>query len=153
MNVNKSISLKGFTLMETLVGVILVGIGSASLFLGLTQSKLSLESIRIKDKAHQELKEYTEEIKSMIASGVETFGPEEPGGKKVTLKASPNGTPLVEGRLNREIRKSSNSGDYSIYYYIRTYIIWDKTLFRETRNNIPQLDTLEFKTYQVRFSL
>ena len=63
----------------------------------------------------------------------------------MTLKASPNGTPLVEGRLNREIRKSSNSGDYSIYYYIRTYIKRDKTLFRETRNNIPQLDMLSLK--------
>tara|TARA_Y100000996_G_scaffold391212_1_gene353026 strand:- start:1787 stop:2248 length:462 start_codon:yes stop_codon:yes gene_type:complete len=153
MNICKSINLKGFTLMETLVGVMLIGIGSAALFLGLTQSKLSLESIRVKEKAHQELKEYTEEIKSMIASGVGSFGPEQPGGKRVTLKASPDGNPLIEGRLNREIRKSSNSGDYSIYYYIRTYITWEKTLYRENNSNIPQLDTLEFKSYQVRFSL
>ena len=52
MNICKSINLKGFTLMETLVGVMLIGIGSAALFLGLTQSKLSLESIRVKEKAH-----------------------------------------------------------------------------------------------------
>ena len=111
MNICKSINLKGFTLMETLVGVMLIGIGSAALFLGLTQSKLSLESIRVKEKAHQELKEYTEEIKSMIASGVGSFGPEQPGGKRVTLKASPDGYPLIEGRLNREIRKSN--GEHS----------------------------------------
>ena len=38
MNICKLINLKGFTLMETLVGVMLIGIGSAALFLGLTQS-------------------------------------------------------------------------------------------------------------------
>ena len=146
-------NLRGFSLIETLVGITLVGIGSAALFLGLTQSKLSLESIRIKDKAHQELKEYTEEIKSMVASGVESFGVDETGGKQVVLKASSNGTPLIKGRLNKEIRKSTNSGDYSIYYYIKTSIVWDKTIYKEKNNNIPNLDTLEFKTYQVRFSL
>ena len=149
-----TINSDGFTLMETLIGIMLIGIGSAALFLGLTQSKLSLESIRIKDKAHQELKEYTEEIKSMVASGVESsFGSDEIGGKRVTLKASTDGTPLITARLNKEVRKSSNSGDYSIYYYIRTYIVWDKILYKETNNNSSQLDTLEFKTYQVRFSL
>ena len=141
------IHFKGFTLIETLVGIMLIGIGSAALFLGLTQSKLSLESIRIKDKAHQELKEYTEEIKSMVASGVETsFGSDETGGRRVILKAAPDGTPLITGRLNKEVRRSSNSGDYSIYYYIRTYIIWDKVLYKETNNNNSQLDTLEFKS-------
>ena len=144
---------RGFSLIETLVGITLVGIGSAALFLGLTQSRLSLESIRIKDKAHQELKEYTEEIKSMVASGVESFGVDETGGERVVLKASSNGTPLIKGLLNKEIRKSTNSGDYSIYYYIKTSIVWDKTIYKEKNNNIPNLDTLEFRTYQVRFSL
>ena len=125
---------KGFTLIETLFVILLVGVASGAFLLGFAQAQLTLQSIKMKDRAHQELKEYTEEIKSMIASGVATFGPEQPGGKRVTLKASSNGTPLIKGRLNREIRKSSNSGDYSIYYYIRTYITWEKTLYREKNN-------------------
>ncbi len=144
---------KGFTLTETLIGIILIGIGSAALLLGVTQSKLSLESIRIKDRAHQELKVYTENIKSMVASGVESFGTDGTGGQTVTLKASEDGTPLITGRLNKEVRKSQNSGDYSIYYYIHTNIIWDRTIYSDQNNNAPNLDTLSFKTYQVRLSL
>jgi len=146
-------SFKGFTLIESLVGIILIGIASAALFLGITQSKLTLESIRIKEKAHQELKEYTENIKSMVASGVETFGSDGTGGETVVLKASEDGTPVVTGRLNKEVRRSTNSGDYSIYYYIHTNIIWDRTMYKGQNNNISNLDTLDFKTYQVRFSL
>ena len=58
---NKKIEMKnGFTLIETLVTMLLVGLASSAFLLGLTQAKLNLESIRIKDQAHQELKLYTE---------------------------------------------------------------------------------------------
>ena len=53
----------------------------------------------------------------MAASGVTSFGTDETGGREVILKASSDGTPLITGRLNKEIRKESASGDYSIYYY------------------------------------
>ena len=132
----------------------LTGIASSALLLGITQTKLNLESIRVKEKAHQELKEYTENIKSMVASGVDSFGFAPPGGVDVTLTSDSKGNPTLTGKLHREIRKSSASGTYSIFYYIHTYLIWqDKGRFFFQKNaDQDNLDTLEFKSYQVRFS-
>ena len=41
----------GFTLVETLIGILMTTIICSTLFLGITQAKLYLESIRIKEKA------------------------------------------------------------------------------------------------------
>ena len=77
----------GFTLIETLIGVLLTGLVCSALLLGITQAKLYLESIRIKEKAFEELKNWTNEWKSMVAAGVKedySGGPSE--GEKVILK-------------------------------------------------------------------
>ena len=147
----------GFTLIETLVAIVLMGFASSAFLLGLSQAKLNLESIKIKDRAHQELKEYTENIKSLVASGVESFGSEPPGGIQVTLVADPKtGQPLIEGNLHKSVRKSADSGDYSVYYFIHTWITWPegKRLFgQKTENSELDFEKLEFKSYQVRFNL
>ena len=156
----------GFTLIETLVTMLLVGLASSAFLLGLTQAKLNLESIRIKDQAHQELKEYTENIKSLIAGGVENLGSNSPGGLQVTLVADPNtNAPIIEGSLHKNVTKCvggacgegiDNSGDYSIFYHIHTWITWSesKRLFgQKTENSESDLRKLEFKSYQVRFNL
>ena len=54
-------NISGFSLIETLVGIAMTTIICSTLFLGITQAKLYLESIRIKEKAFQELKNYTNE--------------------------------------------------------------------------------------------
>ena len=157
----------GFTLIETLVTMLLVGLASSAFLLGITQAKLNIESIRIKDRAHQELKEYTENIKSLVASGVESFGGNQLGGIPITLVADPKPPhlPLIEGRLHKTVVKCNNgscgagienSGDYSIFYFIHTWITWpeSKKLFIQKREDTEDdLEMLEFKSYQVRFSL
>ena len=126
----------GFTLIETLTSILLTGLVSSSLFLGLTEAQLYIQSVRIKEKAHQELKEYTENIKSMIASGVQSFGIENPNGIKVILSADENGEPIIKGTLHKEVRRASSSGDYSVYYYLHTYIVWqDKGKFWFNKNS------------------
>jgi len=146
---------KGFTLIETLIGILLTALASSSLFFGVTQATLYLESIRVKEKAHQELQQYTENIKAMVSSGVESFGQDPPQGIDVILKADSKGTPVLKGKLHKEVRKARKSGDYSIYYYIHTYLVWqDKGRFFFNKNtDRDNLDTLEFTTYQVRFNL
>ena len=76
----------GFTLIETLIGILMTTIICSTLFLGITQAKLYLESIRIKEKAFIELKNFTNEWKSMIAAGVSNFPSDSNSGKKVALK-------------------------------------------------------------------
>ena len=156
----------GFTLIETLVAILLLGLASSAFLLGITQTKLNLESIRIKDRAHQELKEYTENIKSLVAGGVESFGTNPSGGIKVTLVGDQNtNSPIIEGNLYKKVIKCDNgacgadlenSGDYSIYYFIHTWITWpeSKRLFgQKAENSEADFKKLEFKSYQVRFSL
>jgi len=156
----------GFTLIETLVAILLLGLASSAFLLGITQTKLNLESIRIKDRAHQELKEYTENIKSLVASGVESFGTNPSGGIKVTLVGDQNtNSPVIEGNLYKKVIKCKNgacgaslenSGDYSIYYFIHTWIVWpesNKLFGQKIENSEADFKKLEFKSYQVRFSL
>ena len=156
----------GFTLIETLVAILLLGLASSAFLLGITQAKLNLESIRIKDLAHQELKEYTENIKSQVASGVEGGYGGNSGGIQVTLVADPNtDNPLIQGNLHKKVIKCDNgacgeslenSGDYSIYYFIHTWITWpeSKRLFgQKIEHSKDDFKKLEFKSYQVRFQL
>ena len=145
---------EGFSLIETLIGIMLTALATSSIFLGITESRLSLESIKIKEVAHQELKDYTENLKSMIATGVENFT-DSPQGTEVVLKQNKEGETVLTGSLHKNIVKSVNSGDYSIYYHIHTYIVWQdegQFFFGKTTDS-DHLDTLEFKGYQVQFNL
>ena len=150
MHEKSSRIISGFTLIETLVGITMTTIICATLFLGITQTKLYLESIRIKEKAFQELKNYTNEWKSMVASGVTNFSSN--NGKRVSLKEDKDGNSIIEGRLYKDISRGVNSGQYSIYYNIYTYIIWDKQKLFFNKNS-DLLDTLSFNTYQIQFHI
>tara|TARA_B100001996_G_C18362870_1_gene478501 strand:- start:120 stop:575 length:456 start_codon:yes stop_codon:yes gene_type:complete len=150
MRIQKNIY--GFTLIETLIGILMTTIICSTLFLGITQAKLYLESIRIKEKAFIELKNFTNEWKSMIAAGVSNFPSDSNSGKKVALKTDANGNTTIEGNLYKKITKATNSGQYSIYYNIQTYITWDKkNLFFNKERGL--LDTLSFNTYQIQFHI
>ena len=119
----------GFTLVETLIGILMTTIICSTLFLGVTQAKLYLESIRIKEKAFLELKNFTNEWKSMVAAGVSNFPSDANSGKSVPLQVDKNGNTTLEGNLYKKITKAANSGQYSVYYNIQTYITWDKKIF------------------------
>lgn len=142
----------GFTLIETLIGILMTTIICSTLFLGITQAKLYLESIRIKEKAFVELKNFTNEWKSMIAAGVSNFPSDSNAGEKVALKTDSNGNTTLEGNLYKKITRATNSGQYSVYYNIQTYITWNKkNLFFNKEKSL--LDTLSFNTYQIQFHI
>ncbi len=142
----------GFTLIETLIGILMTTIICSTLFLGVTQAKLYLESIRIKEKAFLELKNFTNEWKSMVAAGVSNFPSDANSGKSVPLQVDKNGNTTLEGNLYKKITKAANSGQYSVYYNIQTYITWDKkNLFFNKEKAL--LDTLSFNTYQIQFNI
>ena len=168
MNLKKIKIQSGFTLIETLVFILIIATASSAFLLGITQAKLSLNSIKVKDKAHQELKEYTENIKSLVAGGVESFGSNPPNGIPIALTYDSNtGESIIEGHLHKTVVKCDNgacegisdaddSGDYSIFYFIHTWITWSekkKIFFQKTENSEDDLKKLEFKTYQVQLSL
>ena len=145
-------NISGFSLIETLVGIAMTTIICSTLFLGITQAKLYLESIRIKEKAFQELKNYTNEWKSLVASGVSNFPSDGTDGKKISLKSDSKGKSIIEGKMYKNITRAANSGQYSIYYNISTFIVWNKQNFFFNKNT-DLLDTLRFNTYQIQFSI
>jgi hypothetical protein len=66
----------------------------------------------------------------MVAAGVKedySGGPSE--GEKVTLKKDARGNSIVEGKLYKDISRASSSGQYSIFYNINTYIVWEVNNF------------------------
>ncbi len=135
-----------FTLIETLTAVLLTAIICSTLFLGITQTKLYLESIRIKDKAYQELKNWTNEWKSMVAAGVSNFPNDGPGGERVALKKDSEGNTIIEGKMYKDISKANESGQYSVYYNIDTFITWKNNFLLGSSR-----DTIRFNTYQIQF--
>ena len=137
---------EAFTLIETLTAVLLTAIICSTLFLGITQTKLYLESIRIKDKAYQELKNWTNEWKSMVAAGVSNFPNDGPGGERVALKKDSEGNTIIEGKMYKDISKANESGQYSVYYNIDTFITWKNNFLLGSSR-----DTIRFNTYQIQF--
>ena len=148
----------GFTLIETLVAIFITGIVSTTLLLSVTQAKLYLASIRLKEQAFIELKNHTNELKSMGAAGISASGINQwssmyggTSGRKVTLKESIDGEPLIEGKLYQKYTIPENSGTFSEYYNIETSIVWKNpnNLF----SNKSNYDTLTFNTYQIKFQI
>jgi len=137
---------EAFTLLETLIAVLLTAIICSTLFLGITQTKLYLESIRIKEKAYQELKNWTNEWKSMVASGVSSFPNDGPGGERIVLKKDSKGNTIIEGKMYKDISKANESGQYSIFYNIDTFITWKNNFLFSSSS-----DTIRFNTYQIQF--
>jgi prepilin-type N-terminal cleavage/methylation domain-containing protein len=95
---------KGFTLIETLLVILLVGVASGAFLLGFAQAQLTLQSIKMKDRAHQELKEYTENIKSLVASGVQNFNSNQIGGIPVPIVSDASGQAVIVGNLYKNVR-------------------------------------------------
>ena len=140
---------QGFGLMETLVAMLLIAVISSAFFLGITQAKLYLESIRIKQNAFRELTNWTNEWKSMVAAGVESFPSTQ---TTVTLNKDKQGNITTEGKLFKTITKSSDSGELATYYNVSTYITWDKKRLFFHMDPEEYEDTLRFNTYQIRFN-
>ena len=73
-------------------------------------------------------------------------------GKKVSLKSDSKGKSIIEGKMYKNITRAANSGQYSIYYNVSTFIVWNKQNFFFNKNT-DLLDTLKFNTYQIQFSI
>ena len=136
---------KGFTLVEVVTGIIITSVAAIAIMRGVSASSASLKSIRIKEKAFEELKIWTDDWKSKIAGGVHVNpGQYPPFGQSITLTKNKNNEEVVSGRLFRDIKISTESGEYSQFYQIKTWIEWEESV------SGTQVDkNLEFITYQL----
>ncbi len=136
---------KGFTLVEVITGVIITSVAAIAIMRGVSTSSASLKSIRIKEKAFEELKIWTDDWKSKIAGGVHVNpGQYPPFGQTVTLMTNEDNETVVSGKLFRDIRISRESGEYSKFYQIKTWIEWD-----DIASDNDAKKNLEFLSYQL----
>lgn len=139
----------GFTLIEAMTGVMITVMVASSIMMGVSKAQSTLNSIRLKERAFEELKIYTDYWKSMVAAGkVTSTNTSGINGETVVLTKDLDGNPIVTGKLFRKIARAKDSGEFSIYYSVNTRIEWkDNTVGKEKPRRI------EFKTKQMKFHI
>ena len=90
---------EGFTLIELLVGSVIVAIASLAMFTGIDYIQTSSHRLRIKERAFEELKSYTELWKGKIAADDVSEGGDLSYSKVVCLDHNP---PFQENECKNE---------------------------------------------------
>ena len=71
--------LQGFTLIESILGIMVIGLVSGSIMVGITTVEKKLFKIRLKEQAFETLRNYTNFLGSRIAVGDIPGRPEDSG--------------------------------------------------------------------------
>lgn len=127
----------GFTLIEAMVGIVIVTIGVASMLTGVVQAHNILRSAELKERAFEELRAEAELWKGMIAYGQLTAYQKSGDlvGKAVDLEDNPRGKIPMRGTITREPIKLVPDGFTNIpRYELTVSISWmDYTMLSKSR--------------------
>jgi len=140
-------TLKGFTLIEAMIGVLITAISASAIMMGVSSVNQSLKKVRVKEKAYEALRDYTDFLKARImAEGGSAIGSPSQNGDEVILFENDQGEPVYIATVNyHPIRKLSDQNSLGEVYSLDTYIVWD------LNENVK--DTIEFNTAQIRLQL
>ena len=143
--------LSGFTLIETLVGLTLTGLVASAILVGITQSKLSIIAIDARDRAFEELKVHTEVLIGLASANIDRPGSELEGRDVILIPGSNPEQPVLTGKFYYKFNKSRNSGEYSEYYDIHTWITWEShnRFFLYANEEKAGVEKVEFKLHQI----
>ena len=139
--------LKGFTLIESMLGIMVIGLVSGSIMLGITTVEKKLFKIRLKEQAFETLRNYTNFLGSRIAVGDPIEKPQDAGLDVAIYKHEVNNivTDVYTANLNyEEVSKVSQPNHNGEVYALNTFIIWP--------NESDPKDTLQFNTYQIKLT-
>ncbi|NOZ07928.1 MAG: prepilin-type N-terminal cleavage/methylation domain-containing protein [FCB group bacterium] len=137
---------QGFTLMEVILALIIIAAASFGLMKSIAYAKAELNSINLKERAFQELTNYTNYWKARIAGYPSSLPPQVGGiGDEVILFDQDEGH-LVKGYLFRKIKKISKTGTTAQYYSLKTWIEWTDYSFGDARKR-----SMDFFCYQLVF--
>ena len=129
----------GFTYVEAILTVLLTLLMATSISYAVVRAQTLQKSLNLKERAFKELKNYTNEYRTLVAFGERPLSGKQPRfGHEVILfdpseelKEIQFGVKegVVAGRLYHIItdRSSTTSGDQSGYYNIKTWIEWTDT--------------------------
>ena len=143
----KIINLKGFTLIEAMIGVLITSLAASAIMYGVSSVNFTLKKIRVKEKAYEALRDYTDFLKARIMTeGPGNIGEPSQNGEDVILFKNKQGEPAYKATLNYfPIEKISNSNTIGEVYTLDTYIFWD------LNENIQ--DSIIFNTVQFKLNL
>ena len=139
--------LKGFTLIESMLGIMVIGLVSGSIMLGITTVEKKLFKIRLKEQAFETLRNYTNFLGSRIAVGDIPSKPQDTGLDVAIYKHEVNNivTDVYTANLNyEEVSKVSQPNHNGEVYSLNTFIIWP--------NESDLQDTLRFNTFQIKLT-
>lgn len=139
----------GMTLIEVLVGMLIIAIASVGLMLGISYGRVMLRNTMIADRALQELSNYMELWRGRIHAGMvgtsEMGGGEVNGEEVVLYNPTRNPDQEVIGKIFREPIKIGGNTEYNRknypYLTLEAYIVWERPTDGE-----PYTDTLRLKT-------
>ena len=145
--------LKGFTLIESMLGIMVIGLVSGSIMLGITTVEKKMFKIRLKEQAFETLRNYTNFLGSRIAVGDIPLKPQDTGLDVAIYKHEVNNivTDVYTANMNYEEIKPLCSDECKIegecrcngiYYSLNTIIIWP--------NESEIKETIEFNTFQIQ---
>jgi type II secretory pathway pseudopilin PulG len=152
-------SLGGFTLIESMLGIMIIGLVSGSIMVGLTTIEKKLFEIRLKEHAFEELRNYTNFLGSRIAVGEIPGTPPSSGINVVIYQKEVNNFPknIYTATMNyveqpkRYYPDDDGDGmeDYcplcnGEIYHLETWIDWP--------NESDIKHTLKFDTYQIKLT-
>ena len=139
--------LKGFTLIESMLGIMIIGLVSGSIMVGITTIEKKLFEIRLKEQAFEELRNYTNFLGRRIAVGDIPGRPQDTGLDVAIYKHEVNNivTDVYTANMNyEEVSKVSKPNHNGKVYSLNTFIIWP--------NESDLKDTLRFNTYQIKLT-
>ena len=139
--------LKGFTLIESMLGIMVIGLVSGSIMLGITTVEKKIFKIRLKEQAFETLRNYTNFLGSRIAVGDFIEKPQDTGLDVAIYKHEVNNivTDVYTANMNyEEVSKVSKPNHNGEVYALNTFIIWP--------NESDLKDTLRFYTFQIKLT-
>ena len=139
--------LKGFTLVESMLGIMVIGLVSGSIMVGITTVEKKLFKIRLKEQAFETLRNYTNFLGSRIAVGDIPGKPPDSGLDVPIYKNEVKNIveDIYTANMNyEEVSKVSKPNHNGKVYSLNTFIIWP--------NESDLKDTLRFHTFQIKLT-
>ena len=139
--------INGFTLIESMLGILVIGLVSGSIMLGITIVERKIFNIRLKEQAFEMLRNYTNFLGSRIAVGDIPGKPDDSGLDIAIYQHERNNVvdDVYTANMNyEEVEKVSKPNHNGEVYALNTFIIWP--------NESDFKDTLRFNTFQIKLT-
>ena len=130
-----------------MLGIMVIGLVSGSIMLGITTVEKKLFKIRLKEQAFETLRNYTNFLGSRIAVGDIPGKPPDSGLDVAIYKNEVNNIveDIYTANMNyEEVEKVSEPNHNGEVYALNTFIIWP--------NEFDLKDTLRFNTFQIKLT-